>query len=154
MKYELLYIVHPDLENTIGEVTEKVTGFINRRKGKVLKEDNWGKRKLAYKIQKQDFGIYVLVDLEVDTQELKAIDRDIRLQEEVMRHLITRKEEIEEVKPRTSKAEKAPAEVLEEVEEPKKEEEKIKKSKKEEEKEEKERLKKVDQKLDEIIGKE
>lgn len=152
-KYELVYIVHPDLETTIDKVSEKITKFIERKSGKVLKEENWGKKKLAYKIQKQDFGIYILVIFEAETKDLSAIENDVRLAEEVIRHLIVKKEEEDETPVRTPKPvqkpkEEAAAEVAVE------EEEKPKKTKKEEEKDEKERLKKLDEKLDEIIGKE
>ena len=87
--YELVIIVHPDLETTIEKVTTKVAGFITKRNGKILNEDNWGKKKLAYKIMKQDFGIYVVYDFEVEPKSVALIERDIRLSEDIMRFLLT-----------------------------------------------------------------
>ena len=56
--------------------------------GKALKLDNWGKRKLAYKIRKQDFAVYVCFDLMVEPAKVAKIENDILLTEEIMRHII------------------------------------------------------------------
>lgn len=150
--YELVYIVHPDLETTIDKVTEKVTGFIERRNGKVLKQDNWEKKKLAYKILKQDFGIYVVVEFDSEPKSVVSIENDIRLSEEIIRFILVAKEE-EVEGPIRKKPETRPVKE-EAIEEKPKKAEKPKKETKEGEVEEKERLKKLDEKLDELIGKE
>ncbi|MDD5693453.1 MAG: 30S ribosomal protein S6 [Patescibacteria group bacterium] len=104
--YELLYIVHPDLEGTIEKVMDKVAGFIIKADGKILSQEDWGKRKLAYKISKNDFGVYVLVIFSVESIKLKEVERNMRLSEEIMRSMIVtlpeEKETKKPVKPRTT----------------------------------------------------
>jgi small subunit ribosomal protein S6 len=181
--YELLYIVHPDLEGSTEKVTDKVVASITKAEGKVTSQEDWGKRKLAYKIAKNDFGVYVLINFTVDSEKLHLIERDVRLSEEIMRSMIVAVPDIKELVPRREK----PAEVEEKAEEPasiivaeekpaketkkaepktKKVEEKktnvvekiavpkkavVKKPAKSAEADEKERLKKLDEKLDELL---
>lgn len=112
--YELLYIVHPDLEGSTEKVTDKVVASITKAEGKVTNQEDWGKRKLAYKIAKNDFGVYVLINFTVDSEKLHLVERDIRLSEEIMRSMIVAVPDIKELVPRREK----PAEVEEKVEEP------------------------------------
>jgi small subunit ribosomal protein S6 len=154
-KYELLYIVHPDLESSIDKITGNVKGFIEARKGKITYEENWGKRKLAYEIKKSEVGIYVLVYFEAPTEALSKIERDLRLTEEIIRFMVLATSE--QVK-KAAKAKKPVAEKVE-VEEPAKEEKKTKaapKAKKVEKKEgkqaEADRMKKLDEKLGALLG--
>jgi len=107
--YELLYIVHPDLEGTIEKVMDKVAGFIKKADGTLLSQEDWGKRKLAYKISKNDFGVYVLVNFTMESLMLKEVERNMRLSEEIMRSIIVALPEIKEnkklVKPRLTAVE-------------------------------------------------
>jgi len=118
--YELLYIVHPDLEGQTEKVTEKVTGFVTKAEGKVTSQEDWGKRKLAYPIAKNDFGVYVLVNFTIDTTKLSDVERDLRLSEEILRSMVVVVPDVKEVvlKPRKEKAEakaektEAPASII------------------------------------------
>lgn len=169
-KYELLYIVHPDMESSIDKITDRVKSFITERKGKITYEENWGKRKLAYEIKKSEVGIYILVYFEAPKEIVAKIERDLRLSEELMRFIVlsTDKKPKEKVK-RTRKTEKIEETIILEKEEnkekpvkrissketakkivPKKKEEK----KKEPEESEEERMKKLDEKLGAILGEE
>ena len=61
-EYELVFIVHPDLDDTaLKDVVDKVSGWITEAGGIISKVDLWGKRKLAYAIRKQKEGQYVLM---------------------------------------------------------------------------------------------
>jgi small subunit ribosomal protein S6 len=102
--YELLYIVHPDLEGTTDKVMEKVAGFVTKTDGKIISQEDWGKRKLAYKIAKNDFGVYVLVQFSTESTKLREIERGLRLSEEIMRSMIITLPEEKEVKKQTKKA--------------------------------------------------
>lgn len=150
-KYELVYIIDPEMENETSKITEKVRSFVTKRGGEILKEDILGKKKLAYKIKKHDFAIYTILTFQVEPKNVMQIDKDLRLQEEIIRHLIVIYEEY--VKIENKKPEKA-MKVKEEKKEKEEEKPKIKKEKKEDKEAEKERLKKMDEKLEEIIGKE
>lgn len=146
-KYELLYIVHPDLEASIDKITGGVKSAVETRGGKISYEENWGKRKLAYPIKKSDVGIYILAYFEMPKESLGKVERDLRLTEEIMRYMLLATED-------RVKTEKKPES------KPKKEVEEKPKAKKEEKKEEEkpeneeERMKQIDEKLDAILGEE
>ncbi|MBN1230372.1 MAG: 30S ribosomal protein S6 [Anaerolineales bacterium] len=91
--YELIYIVHPDLdEEAFSGTQERVKGWISAAGGSVVKEDLWGKRKLAYPIRKQNEGQYVYLDIQVEPEFCPELERQLRLQESVMRFSIVMKE--------------------------------------------------------------
>jgi small subunit ribosomal protein S6 len=88
--YELVFIVHPDLdENAFKEIVERVTGWITEAGGNVSKVDFWGKRKLAYEIRKQKEGQYVLMRIQMPPTFSGTLERNLRFVEPVMRFLIT-----------------------------------------------------------------
>lgn len=88
--YEIAFIVHPDLEETaFNEVLEKVKGWIGENGGKVTNVDLWGKRKLAYEIRNQSEGQYVFIQSEIEPSSLAALERNLRLQESIMRFMIS-----------------------------------------------------------------
>ncbi len=86
--YEIAIVLHPDLEIDIESATSKVEKIIELAKGKITKKDNWGKRKLAYPIKKQDWGIYVFYQVQLDPFAVAQIENTLRITEEVMRYLI------------------------------------------------------------------
>ena len=88
--YELVCIVQPDLDETaFNEAVEKVKDWVTEAGGSVDKEDVWGKRKLAYLIQKQREGQYVLLNITLPAEATKELERNIRFLEPVMRHMLT-----------------------------------------------------------------
>ncbi|MBL7065537.1 MAG: 30S ribosomal protein S6 [Anaerolineae bacterium] len=92
--YELVFIVHPEVdEDGLTAVTEKVEGLIKRNGGKVTRIEPWGLRRLAYPIQKQWDGQYVLMRLELESQSVVGLERDLGLTEQIMRHLVVCVEE-------------------------------------------------------------
>ena len=89
-KYELVCIIQPDLDETaFKEAVAKVEGWVTEAEGTVDKTDVWGKRKLAYLIQKQREGQYVLFKITMAPTETKELERKIRFLEPVMRHMLT-----------------------------------------------------------------
>jgi len=88
--YELVFIVHPDLDdNAIAEIVEKVKGWITESGGAVVKEERWGKRRLAYPIRKQREGQYLFMQLQLSPAAAGTLGRNLRFLEPVMRFLIT-----------------------------------------------------------------
>jgi small subunit ribosomal protein S6 len=88
--YELMFIVHPDLEETaFNDLVEKVSGWIKDADGQVDNVDLWGKRKLAYPIQKQLEGQYVLIKTQIDPAVCSELEHNLGLQEPIMRFLLT-----------------------------------------------------------------
>jgi small subunit ribosomal protein S6 len=88
--YELVYIVHPELDDTaLKELTEKVQGWITDAGGSISKLDFWGKRRLAYPIRKQVEGQYVFMRTEMDPGFGATLERNLRFTEPVIRYLLT-----------------------------------------------------------------
>lgn len=87
-KYELTYLVSDEVrEGDLNKVTGAVNGFVTGLGGKIVKEDIWGRRKLAYPIKKQDFATYVTLYFDMPADKCFELDRDIRQTTAIMRHL-------------------------------------------------------------------
>lgn len=131
--YELVYIISGDgKEDDVKKIQKKVLDAIEKIGGKVAKEDFWGKKPLAYLIQKQDFGFYVLILCDLPPEKLEVLESEIKLMDKVIRHLITKKEEIKVKRAAKSKAKKVVSKEekkVEKAEKPKVEPEKVEKPK-------------------------
>ena len=89
-QYEIIYIANPDLDDqSITDLNNKVAGWITESGGEVEKIDDWGKRRLAYRIQKQRDGHYVLINAKLDPTAIKSISSDLRFIENIFRYMIT-----------------------------------------------------------------
>jgi small subunit ribosomal protein S6 len=92
-KYETIFILHPTLdENAVNEGIEKVKGVIENGGGVVENVDFWGKRRLAYEIEKVKDGYYTLINFSSETDLPKELDRVFRITDSVIRHIIVRLE--------------------------------------------------------------
>ena len=89
-KYELMCIIQPDLdENAFNGVLEKLKGWISESGGSVDKAEVWGRRKLAYIINKHREGQYVLLNVTMNPTATSNLERNLRFQESVMRHMLS-----------------------------------------------------------------
>lgn len=102
-QYEVAVVLHPDLEMDFERVSSKIEGLITGLGGKIDKKDNWGKRKLAYQIRKQDWGIYAFYQVSLDPSQVQPLDGVLRITDEVMRYLITSMAEVSRIRPKSSK---------------------------------------------------
>lgn len=92
-KYETIFILHPSLdEEAVKAGTEKFQGVIENGGGKVENVDFWGKRKLAYEINKVNEGYYTLINFEATPELPKELDRVFRITDGVIRHIIVKNE--------------------------------------------------------------
>ncbi len=92
-KYELAVVVSAKIEDEDRAATiEKVKEYITRFGGTVTEVDEWGKRKLAYEIQKMREGFYYFVRFESDSTCPAEVERRIRIMENVIRYLCVRQE--------------------------------------------------------------
>ena len=86
--YELVYVVRPNAEDEVKEaVLNKIQEVISAH-GEVEKVDTWGNRKLAYQIAKFSEGFYVLVNFKASADLPKELDRNLKINENVIRHMI------------------------------------------------------------------
>lgn len=106
-QYEIAVIYHPDLEVDLSKAEEKVAKIITSNGGKIVKTDNWGKRKLAYTIKKQDFGLYVFYTVEMPGEGVKKVESTLNITDEVIRYLIVRPDLKAIAKAEATKADKA-----------------------------------------------
>lgn len=87
-RYETVFILTPVLsEDQAKETVKKFTGYLKNNGAKMLHEENWGLKKLAYPIQKKSTGFYHLIEFEVDPQVIKAFETDLIRDERIMRFL-------------------------------------------------------------------
>jgi small subunit ribosomal protein S6 len=87
--YEVVFIVHPDLDETaLTGVVDRVKSWITEKGGAITKVDVWGRRRMAYAIRKQREGQYVLISAEMEPGSTSELERNLRFLEPVMRFLI------------------------------------------------------------------
>jgi len=87
-EYETIYILRPDtINDKVADVNGRVKTIIEERGGQILNVDNWGKRKLAYEIQKERKGIYLLWSYLGNAEIVAEFERNMRLLDPVMRYM-------------------------------------------------------------------
>ena len=92
-KYEIMFIVSAKLDETkLGNITKEVQKLISDNKGKVIEFKDLGRKKLAYPILKEVSGFYYLMNVEANADTIKEFDRKLRINENILRHLILNKE--------------------------------------------------------------
>jgi len=101
-KYELVYILPPETtEQQATELHDQVASVVSRMNGQIEKNENWGRRKLAYEIGKFKEGVYVLDVINGDGELMKELDRRLKVIDQVVRHMIVRVDEEKKVVERT-----------------------------------------------------
>lgn len=93
-EYEILLLLDPDLaEERQAEVVGRVQALIEQGGGTVERHDVWGRRRLAYPIQKKAEGVYHLVSFTAGAETLDELSRVLKIDDDVLRHLATRRPE-------------------------------------------------------------
>ena len=94
--YELLFFVAPSIdEDSRAAVMKRIETTIADGKGTVDNVDEWGKRKLAYEIDKLTEGDYTLINFHADPASIAELDRVLRITDAVIRHMIVRRDDQE-----------------------------------------------------------
>jgi small subunit ribosomal protein S6 len=97
-KYEIMFIVRPDMEEAqIKKVAEDMKKVLTDKKAKVIEEKAMGQRELAYEIRKFNTGYYYLFVVEANADAEQEFTRVARINESLLRHLIVKVDEEEEV---------------------------------------------------------
>src|ERR1700744_6062215 len=90
MQYEIAVLYHPDLEVDLSKAEDRVKKIFADNGGKVTATDNWGKRKLAYKIKGNEHAIYVFYAVEMPGEGVQKVESTLNITDEVVRFLITK----------------------------------------------------------------
>lgn len=92
--YELMFISSPNTtDEDISKLTSQIEHAVTDRGGKIVKVEPWGRRKLAYRIDKFDEGIYTLVHIEGNGHEIAEVERRLRVNDSIIRYLSIRTDE-------------------------------------------------------------
>ena len=92
-KYELALVVSAKVEDEVRDaVVEKAKGYITRYNGNVTEVEEWGKKKLAYEIQKMHEGFYYFITFESDSNCPNEVEQRVRIMENVIRYLCIRQD--------------------------------------------------------------
>jgi small subunit ribosomal protein S6 len=89
--YEMVYIAVPQLDDEgLATLNQRVAGWITSANGAVSDTNVWGRRKLTYAIRKQTEGTYVQINFQLNPSATRDLERNMRLDEQVVRHLVVR----------------------------------------------------------------
>ena len=105
-QYELCVIVHPDQSEQVPAMIERYKNLVLEQGGKIHRVEDWGRRQLAYPIQKLVKAHYVLLNIECTDATLAEIENGFRFNDAILRHLVVK----------TKKAETAPSVMMKNVE--------------------------------------
>lgn len=86
--YEVVYIVHPDQSEQVPAMTERYTTLIKSNGGQVHRSEDWGRRILAYPIQKLVKAHYVCLNIECNQETLDELENNFRYNDAILRHLV------------------------------------------------------------------
>lgn len=87
-KYELSVLIHPDFEANLETALTKVRGIVTDAGGSITSEDMQGKKRMAYRINGQDFAVYVYMDVELPVEAPARISSTFNITDEVLRYLL------------------------------------------------------------------
>jgi len=85
--YEIVFIVHPDQSEQVPAMIERYKGLVTAKGGQIHRLEDWGRRQLAYPIEKVHKAHYVLMNIEVDGDTLTELEHAFKFNDAVLRHL-------------------------------------------------------------------
>ncbi|ONK61689.1 uncharacterized protein A4U43_C08F32550 [Asparagus officinalis] len=91
--YEVVYLIHEDCVDEVDSVVSKVQDFIREKKGRIYRLNNWGLRRLAYKIKKAKKANYILMNFELEAQCINEFKTLLDKDERIIRHLVIKRDE-------------------------------------------------------------
>jgi len=86
--YEVVFLVHPDQSEQVPGMVERYRSNIEARGGKIHRLEDWGRRQLAYPIQKLHKAHYILMNIECDGEALQELENAFRFNDAVLRNLV------------------------------------------------------------------
>ena len=101
-QYELVYILPPDTtDQQVTDLHAQVEQVVSRMNGHIEKNENWGRRRMAYEIGHHKEGVYVLDVINGSGELMKELDRRLKVMDQVIRHMVVRVDEEKRVVDRT-----------------------------------------------------
>ena len=91
--YEIVFIVHPDQSEQVPAMVERYRALITAKSGQIHRLEDWGRRQMAYPIQKMHKAHYVLMNIECDQETLDELEHAFKFNDAVLRHLTIRTKE-------------------------------------------------------------
>ena len=92
--YEGVFIMNPDLSSDASKgVVAQIQELVTKNGGRVEGLQDWGKKRLAYKIKRKQEANYVVLNFQIDTDQTKKIEQSLRLNDNVLRYLLINKDE-------------------------------------------------------------
>lgn len=85
--YEIIFIVHPDQSEQVPAMVERYRAIVTAKNGNIHRLEDWGRRQLAYPIQKVHKAHYVLMNIECDSETLAELEHAFKFNDAVLRHL-------------------------------------------------------------------
>ena len=93
-RYETIYVANPNLEDdALKEIVAKFSDIIEKKRGSIVKIDDWGKRKLAYEVKRFDKGHYVLLDFCGFPEAVTELERTLKLDDRILKYMTVKIEE-------------------------------------------------------------
>jgi len=86
--YEIIFMVHPDQSEQVPNMIERYKSLIKKNSGTIHRLEDWGRRQLAYSINKLHKAHYVLMNIEVDTKFISTLENDFRFNTAIIRNII------------------------------------------------------------------
>lgn len=88
--YEIVFIVHPDQSEQVPAMIERYRSIVTAKEGKVHRLEDWGRRQMAFLVQKMHKAHYVLMNIECDQETLAELEHSFKFNDAVLRHLIVK----------------------------------------------------------------
>ena len=88
--YEIVFIVHPDQSEQVPAMVDRYRQMVTGRSGRIHRLEDWGRRQLAYPIEKIHKAHYVLMNIECDNETLAELEHSFKFSDAVLRHLIVK----------------------------------------------------------------
>ena len=88
--YEVVFIVHPDQSEQVPAMIERYKAIVTARNGQIHRLEDWGRRQMAYPIQKVHKAHYVLMNIECDGEALGELEHAFKFNDAVLRHLVVK----------------------------------------------------------------
>ncbi|WAA12284.1 30S ribosomal protein S6 [Fervidibacillus halotolerans] len=93
-KYEIMYIIRPNIEDEAKKaLVERFDKILTDKGAEIIESKEWGKRRLAYEIKKFREGIYRIINVNANPEAVQEFDRLARINEDIIRHLIVKEDE-------------------------------------------------------------